>query len=95
MENDKSTIQFLSASGLSGIETGKVIRTSSSSAINDDYRNRNYFVLVRFTRIEFDQFIAANAFKREDVLAVPARGSTRPKVPDWWEPPMKGSVLEL
>src|SRR5438552_845017 len=81
--DNKPTMLFLSTFGLKGIDSERIIRSSSNPGISNDYKNKIYFALLRFTKTEFDQFCTTNDFKREDVLALPSRESHWPKVPIW------------
>ena len=84
MNSDKSTGKFLNDTSLKGIDQANILRTFSTSKINEDYGNRNYFVLIQMSQEEYDQFLTLNDFKREEVLSVPQVGSMHPKVPGWW-----------
>jgi hypothetical protein len=81
----EKVIGFFSTFGLSG--TNEVIHAQSFPAINDDYKNLDYFYVVKMTKLDFDSFINTNGFTTETVLALPTASSNSPRVPGWWNAP--------
>ena len=81
------SIQFLAAFGLKGIDSSKIIRTSSNPALNSDYSNKVYYVTLRFGKAEFDQFVKENGFQEDLALVVPTKGNGSQNMPGWWDAP--------
>src|SRR4030095_4703421 len=80
-------IQFLEKLGLNELDSKRILNAESRDAINADYQNQIYFVLARMDANEFDRFLKANAFTRDEFSGFPRRGGDRPGIPSWWDPP--------
>jgi hypothetical protein len=81
------TIKVLSRYGLKGIDPSWVVNVHSCPAISADYKNKTYFVILRADPIALSQFVAANNFKKQDVLTVPTQENKVAGMPKWWNPP--------
>ena len=79
-------LRFFTAFGLKGIESARIVH-ASSSLISSDYTNRLHYVIVRFSKAEFEGFIRENAFREETVFPVPYPGGNAINMPEWWSAP--------
>ena len=81
------TLAVLRDYGISGITPSKVLHLKAAPALNQDYRNMAYFLVLKATEDEFNQFVTTNRFVRSEVLLVPMRGVAEVDPEPWWNPP--------
>src|SRR5262245_16826486 len=63
-------IAVLSRYGLKGINPAWVVHSHSCPAVNTDYKNKIYFVILRAQPSALSDFIAVNNFKKQSVQTV-------------------------
>jgi hypothetical protein len=90
---DATTTKQLASLGLIGIQSSNITYATSVPLLNSDYSNKAYFILLSYTKTEFDRFVTANNFKKENVLFVPKKENPPPKTPNWWNVPKTNEDL--
>jgi len=86
-DTKNETLSVLRGYGISGITPSMVLHEKAAPALNKDYRNKAYFLVLKATEDEFNQFVATNRFVSTEFLLVPVRSITGTEFETWWKPP--------
>jgi hypothetical protein len=79
---------LLLSKGLRQSDVDRIIKYDSRLMINSDYRNRDFFYLLRMNEQEFNEFVRSNKMEAGiSVQGMPRKGARGSQwVPKWWRP---------